>query len=611
MFKKWICQNKNWVFQNFPFLENDFDALTDYELFCKMVEYAKSLAITNEKFLNELKNDLDTMYNEGKFDSLIMEIINLQTTFTFNNVAEMKIATNLLDGCFAKTCGYYQLNDGGASFYKIRELTENDTIDEMFLIEITDTNLVAELLIGDILNVRQVGIKGDSNVDVTESLTSVLSKGLNIYFPQGTYIISSPITLDTHKLIGDSTGDTIIKYQNISHNELFNSYNLNNLEIKNIVFDLGSVKDVLKTSINLYANNNVRITDCEFKNGYGSHFRLNGSQNVLIENCYFHDITGDISNMGNCLYCHPVKNLTVRKCRCNNVMEDFIYLDGDPDSVDGIVENVYIDNCYINNTGHNNTQTSPNAIGINGDCRHIVISNNIITNGCNGIKTDVRYNTLPSDINIYGNIISNNSQNGMTIKSNDNFINDNKISYSNQDGIYVRECNNTVINNNIINNSSRYGIFNNGSYHVNINNCICYDNYSTGIFIGNNEAGKCYHININNCECFKSDTGNQATGIFVYHAEDVKVLSCKCYNNTVNYDLGRPQTINLVSQLNPSFTKNDVRSLMYSNAIPNSGSYNVGDIILYDTPTPGGYVGAVCTTAGAPGTWKEFGSIES
>ena len=199
----------------------------------------------------------------------------------------------------------------------------------------------------------------------------------------------------------------------------------------------------------------------------------------------------------------------------------------------------------------------------------------------------------------------------MTIKSNDNFINDNKISYNSQDGIYVKECDNTIINNNVVNNSGRNGIYCNKLNHVNINNCICYDNVSTGIMVGNSASLKCFNVNINNCECFKTDGGSQAEGIFVYHAEDVKVLSCKCYNNTVNYDLGRPQTINLVSQLNPSFTKNTVRSLMYSNIIPTSGSYNVGDIILYDTPTPGGYVGAVCTTAGAPGTWKEFGSIES
>ena len=45
-----IC--KNFVLPNFPFLEGDFDALTDYELFSKMVAYVKDLD-------NFVKNELD------------------------------------------------------------------------------------------------------------------------------------------------------------------------------------------------------------------------------------------------------------------------------------------------------------------------------------------------------------------------------------------------------------------------------------------------------------------------------------------------------------------------------------------------------------------------
>ena len=47
---------RNWVLQNFPFLEDDFDALTDYELFCKMVEYMK-------KSLDKVK-EYQTQLNE-------------------------------------------------------------------------------------------------------------------------------------------------------------------------------------------------------------------------------------------------------------------------------------------------------------------------------------------------------------------------------------------------------------------------------------------------------------------------------------------------------------------------------------------------------------------
>jgi len=46
---------RNWILQNFPLLEDDFDALTDYELFCKMLEYIKGFAKDNEEFKKQLE----------------------------------------------------------------------------------------------------------------------------------------------------------------------------------------------------------------------------------------------------------------------------------------------------------------------------------------------------------------------------------------------------------------------------------------------------------------------------------------------------------------------------------------------------------------------------
>lgn len=82
---------RNWVLQNFPFLEDDFDALTDYELFCKMMEYVKKLAKDNDEFkikLAELENKinnfdvqeevnekLDEMVADGYFDDLVSEFV--------------------------------------------------------------------------------------------------------------------------------------------------------------------------------------------------------------------------------------------------------------------------------------------------------------------------------------------------------------------------------------------------------------------------------------------------------------------------------------------------------------------------------------------------------
>ena len=45
--------------------------------------------------------------------------------------------------------------------------------------------------------------------------------------------------------------------------------------------------------------------------------------------------------------------------------------------------------------------------------------------------------------------------------------------------------------------------------------------------------------------------------------------------------------------------------------IPTSGSYNRGDIVWNQLPTPAGYIGWVCVREGTPGEWKAFGQINS
>jgi len=47
----------------------------------------------------------------------------------------------------------------------------------------------------------------------------------------------------------------------------------------------------------------------------------------------------------------------------------------------------------------------------------------------------------------------------------------------------------------------------------------------------------------------------------------------------------------------------------YRTAAPTGGTWVVGDKVWFESPTSGGYIGAVCTVAGTPGTWKNFGVI--
>lgn len=54
---------KGWALQNFPFIEADFDALTNYEMICKITEYLNTV-ITNQNELNEAYNTLLNGYKE-------------------------------------------------------------------------------------------------------------------------------------------------------------------------------------------------------------------------------------------------------------------------------------------------------------------------------------------------------------------------------------------------------------------------------------------------------------------------------------------------------------------------------------------------------------------
>ena len=183
---------RNFALQNFPFLENDFDAMTDYELFCKMVEYMKKslekvdgFQLQINKFSEDLKyfenyfenldvteevnNKLDEMVEDGTMEELIAQYLQLNGLLVYKTVAEMKAAENLSDGMIVETVGYYAYNDGGGSKYKIRNLSLSDTVDDMFIISLSDESLVAELIYKDI-DLKVLGAKGDGTSDDTNIL---------------------------------------------------------------------------------------------------------------------------------------------------------------------------------------------------------------------------------------------------------------------------------------------------------------------------------------------------------------------------------------------------------------------------------------------------------
>lgn len=172
------------VLQSFPFIDEDFDAITNYELLCKVVEYLNktvdNVDLLNEKveeFENyfdnldvqeEINNKLDEMAESGELTDIIAQYLELAGVLAFNTVNDMKNATNLVNGSIVITKGYYSPNDGGQAEYIIKSTSS------IYYEELTN-NLIAELIVKDnTISAKQLGCYGDNEHDDTEKLQYAL-----------------------------------------------------------------------------------------------------------------------------------------------------------------------------------------------------------------------------------------------------------------------------------------------------------------------------------------------------------------------------------------------------------------------------------------------------
>lgn len=201
------------------------DSMSYYELlmwFCKFLnetvipainDNAKAVEeiqhwLDNLNLQDEVDKKLDEMAQSGQLQEIISVYLNSKAIFGFDTVEDMKSATNLIDGSYAKTLGYYSINDNGSGLYRIRTVTNEDVVDNGSIIAMNDESLVAELIFSSEINVKQFGAKGDGiNDDSTniqnaiDYLTNIIketsdyAKNNTLYFPAGRYKVNSQIIL--------------------------------------------------------------------------------------------------------------------------------------------------------------------------------------------------------------------------------------------------------------------------------------------------------------------------------------------------------------------------------------------------------------------------------
>lgn len=135
---------KWFVLQNFPFIEADFDAITYYQLLCKLAEEINKVINSNNsigqqtenltKAYNELQsyvehyfdnlniqeeinNKLDEMAEDGTLENILLDYVLLNNIIELENIEELKNSTVNVNK-LVQTQNFYN-NDGNGSLFKI------------------------------------------------------------------------------------------------------------------------------------------------------------------------------------------------------------------------------------------------------------------------------------------------------------------------------------------------------------------------------------------------------------------------------------------------------------------------------------------------------------
>ena len=343
----WLCDFlENTVI---PTVNNNGMAVQELQnLFVELKNYVDNY-FTNLDVQEEINNKLDKMVQDGTLSEIITAYLQVYGVLAFNTVADLKLATNLIEGSFVKTLGYYSKGDAGATFYKIRNKTNEDITNDMNLIAIGDT-LIAEMIYSLSMNPKQFGAVGDGLTDDTLAIQTCINSVSNIDFLNETYLIT----------VGDILNPINFYYAlSIPSNKIVN---LNKATIK-----LNAVNGSLKEKYcAIYINNSSNVT---LKNGtiigdklthigtmseYGHGIAIFRAENCLIDNVCIYNNIGDgitiqsefTSSQTNIISSNNIRilNSEIHDCRRNGIS-----------NIGG--NNVIIDNCYI----YSISGTSPQA----------------------------------------------------------------------------------------------------------------------------------------------------------------------------------------------------------------------------------------------------------
>lgn len=146
------------------------DSMSYYECLMWLCKYLKDTVIPavneNAEAVNELinwfnnldvqdeiDNKLDEMAENGELEEIIASYLQSNAVISYNTLANLVASENLVAGMTVRTLGHTTYLDGLGRLYKIRNITNEDVVDGVNIVAITNSEtLIAELIPDDTIS---------------------------------------------------------------------------------------------------------------------------------------------------------------------------------------------------------------------------------------------------------------------------------------------------------------------------------------------------------------------------------------------------------------------------------------------------------------------------
>lgn len=540
----------------------------------------------------------------------------------FACVADMVADSTLYVGQIVETIGYYNgwaatvTKPKGGNKYEI-VASSTGTVDGGSFISLSNGLQAKGLFVDEVFVPQRWGAKADGVNDDTSSIQATVTflststsgyyseyTGKDLHFPSGVYALSAAIVVPQNAGI-TFTGDGKTKstiWQTVDNTDIFqlsgNNYR-GTFKGLRLCGNQGQVGGTAKAIKITSSGNQIYVDDCWISTvGYAiygnptsdSNFTNNVIEYVLTP-FYLSGSGNSFFNItGNQFYnCGPVglgaseqrasfefTNTTNINFSNNRIVADLAM---SPQTNGLFIFTSVTDLIFSNNIFYGTVYDGRTAVFVS--CTGVKVKNNIFK----GARAEILKFTSCADLQVTGNTLP-----------------ANKAPATNAFSImYCDACTNVLVKENLYGKSGTYAL------HIGVTSGA-----SSGLAIKDNifdgGTGIALYANIYVTGASRvSINGNtfRSAGLNTY---DVIVDTTTYFDmNDNNFYQG----YYIDAPVAPSAIHSNIGGTYktYLSAAPIYGNWEVGDKVFYSSPAAGGYIGAVCTVAGTPGTWKGFGSV--